>query len=251
MPLKKRNISIPDTIKLKRKNPAKNQRSNSPVLDLMKMHNHEGWNYCDGGFHRFEEIHKNRLNHKPLNFLLDELKTHNPKVMILGPGKGYDTAIFKRELKDYGVNPKIDTLGYSKTIDKKLIEDKKIRKDFSPPISKALSFEHINPVEHSKLVKEIIGKYHLVMASRSVGVYNKSSSYAIFQTSLLLAKRGRAYIDLVYTKPLKQIITVTERMINSYNKTNNTNLRFKIKGLKDTAESDDQGNHIYIQIDRV
>jgi hypothetical protein len=171
--------------------------------------------------------------------------------MILGPGEGHDSVLFKRELHEFGVNAHIDTLGFSKTVEDELLANKEIRKDYSPHVSKAIPFEHINPIEHPKLAKEITGKYHLVMAERSVGVYGASNSYALFQSSLLLAKRGRAYIDLQFNKPLKEILDVTNRMINSYNKANKTSLKFIIKEVKGRSGINTRGNYTYIQIDRI
>ncbi len=251
MPIKPRHLTISKAIELRRKNPTKNRRTVNEVLKETRKKRYESWNYCDGGAHRYREIYKENLNNRPLNFLLEKLKIKDPQLMVLGPGHGYDNALFKKELHEFRVNIHIDTLGFSKTINQKLLEDKVIRKDYSPRISKAISFEHINPIEHPRLVKSILGKYHLVMGERSVGVYGASHAYALFQSSLLLAKRGRAYIDLQFNSPLKEILDVTRRMINSYNKTNNTNLKFLIKEIKETSGTNSKGNYTYIQIDRI
>ncbi|GEM_PF-2261046 len=249
--LKPKHLTIPEAIRLKQNNPTKNRRPENSSLANFKKTKYEGWQYCDGGFHRYEQIYKENLNHKPLNFLLHELKVHNPQVMILGPGKGHDNTIFKSELEDYGVNLHIDTLGYSKTIDKELLSQEIIRKDYSPNISKPLAFEHINPIEHPKLANKIIGKYHLVIAERSIGVYGESKPYALFQASLLLAKKGRAYIDINYKAPIKQILDVTGRMINAYNKINKLNLKFKIQEIKELSGKNEDTKYTYIQIDRL
>jgi len=249
--LRPKHLTISEAIRLRKQNPTKNRRPENRELENFKKIKYEGWSYCDGGFHRYKKIYSENLNNKPLNFILNDLKVHDPQVMILGPGKGHDSAILKSELQEFGVNLNIDTLGYSKTIDKELLIHEIIRKDYSPHISKATAFEHINQIEHPKIAKEIIGKYHLIIAERSIGVYGKSKSYAIFQTSLLLAKGGRAYIDLDYNKPIKQIIDITKRMIHAYNKTNKQNLEFKIQEIKELSGKDKETKYTYIQIDRL
>jgi len=250
MPIGK-HLTISRAIELRKKNPTKNRRPVSEVLEKTKERGYEGWDGCDGGAHRYKKIYKEYLNDRPLNFLLEKLKIKEPQIMILGPGEGYDSALFKRELHEFGVDAHMDTLGFSKTVESELLASKTIRNDYSPHISKATPFEHINPIEHPKLSKTIIGKYHLVMGERSVGVYGTSKSYALFQSSLLLAKKGRAYIDLQFNKPLKEILDVTGRMINSYNKANKTSLKFIIKEIKGTSGTNSQGNYAYIQIDRI
>ncbi|NCP72103.1 hypothetical protein GW835_01775 [archaeon] len=252
--LLRKNPSISESIKNTRENPTKNRRKLNETLERSKSQQYEGWRGCDGGFQRYKEVFKKSLNDRPTNFLLEELKVHNPNVMMLGPGKGHYAALFKKELESIGVNIHIDTLGFSKTIDKELIRDELIRKDHSPHISKATAFEHINPKEHPKLIKKIKGKYHLVIGERSVGLYGESKPYAIFQTALLLEKRGRAFLDVQFTKEtLKDIVEVSKRMLRAYNKANNTDLEYKITALKDTlvTSQDLRTQAIYIQIDRV
>ena len=249
--LRPKHLTIPEAIRLKKENPTKNRRPENSSLANFKKTKYEGWNGCDGGFHRYEQIYKENLNHKPLNFLLHELKVHDPQVMILGPAKGHDNAILRSELDDYGVNLHIDTLGHSKTIDKELLSHDIIRRDYSPHISKALAFEHINQIEHPKLANSIKGKYHLVIAERSIGVYGESRPYALFQASLLLAKGGRAYIDINYKVQTKPILDVANRMINAYNKANKINLKFKIQEIKELSGENKDTKYTYIQIDRL
>lgn len=252
--ISRKNPSISESIKNTRKNPTKNRRKLVQRLESIKRNEYENWIGCDGNIKRYRTIFYKELDFRPINFLLDELKMKKPEIMILGPGKGYYAAEFKKDLRDnYGVEINIDALGFSKTIDSKLL-DKNIRKDYSPNVSKATAFEHINPIEHPNLVKNIKGKYHLVIGERSVGLYSESKSYAIFQTSLLLAKRGRAYIDIQYTKEnLRNILIIASRMINAYNKKNRTNIKLKITALKDTyvEPKDKSKKSIYIQIDRI
>ncbi len=251
MPIKPKHLTISRAIELRKKNPTKNRRPVNEILKETKEKGYEGWDGCNGGVNRYRKIYKEYLNDRPLNFILEKLKVKEPQIMILGPGEGYDSALFKRELHEFGVDAHMDTLGFSKTVESELFASKDIRNDYSPHISKAIPFEHINPIEHPQLVKEIQGKYHLVIASNSIGYYAESNSYALFQSSLLLTKGGRAYIDLNYTKPLKEIMKVTERMINAYNKANKTSLKFRIKGLEDTYFRETHNDLIYVQIDRI
>ncbi len=157
-------LTIAKSIKQTKENPTKNRRKLDDTLSHSKKQLHEGWNGCDGSARRYRKIYAHSLKLKPFNFLLEELKVHDPNVIILGPGKGEDSHLFKAELEDIEVNIHLDTLGFSKTVHKELIKDKIIKKDYSPNISKGLAFEHINTKEHPKLTKAIIGKYHLVVA---------------------------------------------------------------------------------------
>lgn len=192
----------------------------------------EPWLYRDGGKRRYKEIYVEELKNKVLNFILNDLKK-NPEIIILGPGIGHDTAILKRELESYGINPQIDVFNLTKfALDESLLKQKIIRNDYSKQF---LAFEKINEIEHATLVKKIKHKYDIFVAPASVGRYTNSVPYALFQTSLILNKGGRGYIECVFIdrKGFDEI-KIAQRMLAAYNKTAKEKVKIDLKILKET-----------------
>lgn len=240
------------SIKQTRENPTKNRRPRHKYLELVKGLSFERWSDNSGGPLRYKRIFIDKLKKKPLLFLERRFKNNKntPTIMVLGPGDGGYTALLNIELKKIGVNSFIDVLGFSKSVDKEIISKGFIRKEFSPEISKAKAFEHLNPVEEPKITRFIKGNYDLVIAEKSVGTFTESRPYTLLQTSLLLKKNGRAYIEVLHNNDLKQVVLKYQRMLNSFNKKNKLDLKFKLEMMPDTLENVSTGKLSYIQITR-
>ena len=268
-------MSLKQPPKPKNKREANRYRNKRPACEILNQelvidHKNkiEKWGVVgrnNGGSHRFEQIYGGRLRKKILDFVLDELKQH-PEIMVLGPGEGHDTALLKLELEKYGIKPEIDALNlYKGTLDKELIKKRIIRNDLSAD----KVFEQINQHDDSKLVKRLFENYHLVIAPKSVGVFNKSRAFSLYQVALMLKPNGRAYVELTFdfrkdlnffkngpnkSKMLLEVEkqrTIALRMIDSFLKNHKLNRKFEISVLKDTIIEHDICYDFFIEIKRI
>lgn len=171
---------------------------------------------------RYVSVYHDILRKEPINHLI-KTKNKTPSLLVLGPGIGQDISYLKNELSSNGINPKIDVLGLQKTIEPKLLEKKIVNKDFSS----GLSLEEIssNPIKNKKLISNLKGKYDMVVGSASVGLHTLYPAFNVFNTSMLLKKKGVAYVEIptkrtltsnfnfgIPEKHLKRIIAQTERL---------------------------------------
>jgi len=185
-------------------------------IELYELKGSEGWGH-NGEPSRFHPIYNIFLNREPTNFLIS-LKKKNPKIMILGAGKGEDIPLFKKELQQNKINPIFDVFSLTNSLSPK-IKRNIVRNDFS----NKLGFEQINPQteEHKILINKIKGKYDLVVASLSVGVYTKYPSTTLLNAGMLLSKGGRAYIEVslafLEARLDKKSINYSWKLNNKYN----------------------------------
>lgn len=210
----------------------------------------ENWgSEFNGNRNRYEEIYRYKLKEEVSNFILNDLKKH-PEVMILGPGIGYDTAILKKELESIGIKPTIDVLNiFKSTLDKKLVEKKIIRED----LSREKVFEHINSIADSEIINKVKGKYDVIVAPASVGYYSTSPPYTLFQTALMLSKKGRAFVEVALINNLKKnaiekILKIAPRMIEVFNKTHNLDLKYEFSQVKGTYDSYSRPDYNKIEV---
>jgi hypothetical protein len=192
----------------------------------------------NGQINRFKEIYKNIYKNEPIKFLLS-LKKRDPKIMILGAGEGSDIKLLRDELLEKKLKPIIDVFSIKKTLEKD-VKQNIVRKDFS----KSIPFEHIDPriKEHNEIIKATKGQYDLVMAPFSVGVYTNSISTILLNSAMLLAKNGRAYIQvkLDFLDPIQlpenkmgfelkqEHKLMFNRFVNTINKKENVDYKYKL-----------------------
>jgi hypothetical protein len=195
----------------------------------------EEWLINNGSKARFHEIYKIELKDRVLSFILNDLKKH-PEIIVLGPAQGHAATCLKKDLASYGIDSKIDVFNITKyALDSELLKQKTIRKDHS---KEYLPFERINEIEHAKLAKEIKHKYDVFVAPASVGWFTNSVPYALFQSSLLLKKNGRGYLQtLIIDKKNYNEITIAKRMVEGYNKTAKEKVEIEFKMIKDTIST--------------
>jgi hypothetical protein len=157
----------------------------------------ESWGY-NGTKDRFKTIFFEHLQKKPFRFLI-KLRKEKPNVMFLGAGKGealYQFIKFSSKLK---LNPIVDVFSFTKSLTKDV--KSLVNKDYS---SRTL-FEHLN-VKKSKF-KFLENRYDLVVGAMSVGEHTYYPANAIFTSSLMLLKNGKAYIEV---EDLRDRFTVKE-----------------------------------------
>lgn len=155
----------------------------------------------NGKTERYKQIFFDVLKREPINHLIKN-KNSKPNIMILGPGEGHYISELQIELAPYKINPKIDVLGLQNTIDRSLLQNKTIRKDFSR--GQALEEISENPKANKKLISIISEKYDLVMAPSSVGLHALYPAFNVFNVSCMLRKGGVAYIEVPTTEVIKR-----------------------------------------------
>lgn len=174
-----------------------------------------------GDTYRYEHIFVKKFRKKPL-LHLKKIKKTNPRVMILGAGLGRDLKLFKEDLNKLRIDPTIDVFSLTKSLSKEVKRDV-VSTDFSR--KKAL--ETISPVKDRKMIGQIKGKYDLVVAPLSVGVYTDHLSYNLLLTSLMLNKNGKAYIEVEkYDMQAKERFN---RFVELYNKQKKEENKFEIR----------------------
>ncbi|MEI8364707.1 MAG: hypothetical protein WCF78_04620 [archaeon] len=176
-----------------------------------------------GEKNRFDYTYVTKFKNLPIMHL-KSINKKNPKIMILGAGSGRELIELKDILKKEKINPEINVFSLTKSLDKD-IEKKIVNKDYS--INKAI--ENIDPKRDKQIIKENIGKYDLVVAPLSVGVYTDHVAYNMLLTSLLLRKHGKAYIEV---NDNSQNLTRYKRFIELYNKQFTKNYEFIINEIK-------------------
>lgn len=247
--------SISKNIKKMKRNPDKNHRPVHPsilsAIERIKADRYESWGGNGGGYERYKEIYVKKFKNKPFNFILEELKIKNPNIMVIGAGKGQDLLFFKKELFDFGVKTNIDVLSLSKALDPVILDKKIIRNDFSPSIENAKALDKYNILENKKTLKQVIGKYHLLINEKGSGAFTKYPHFALFQSALFLSQKGRAFVEIEVQRDVNTTLNITKRLITAYNKKHNLSLEFKLSALKDTLEKFPNSKTIVIQIDRV
>jgi len=209
------------------KKPKKNyrilRRLSSAVSKRLKT-KEDKWG-TDKNPYRFRDIYVTSLKMRPINFLI-WLRKAEPKIMILGPGKGSDTARLHSELLKRGINPIIDVFGLLKTVTKETT--RLIRKDYS--IGVALEHLDTEKKEHAKMIAEWKGKYDLVMASQGVGIYTNYPGYNAFMSALMLAKKGRVYFQTSNSQT--RVRKSFEEFVREYNTMYKTSLNFEVNMLE-------------------
>jgi hypothetical protein len=247
--------SISKNIKKMKTKPHKNHRPIhnyiSSAIEKIKKDGFESWSGNGGHFQRYKKIYIKKLRNRPFNFILETLKKKNPNIMIIGAGKGQDLFFLKKEFSNFGVSTNIDVLSLSKSLDKDLLENKIIRKDFSPLAKNAKALEKYNFLEDKKTLKQITGKYHLLINEKGSGAFTDYPHFALFQSGLFLAKKGRAFVEIEIKRDLETTLKITNRLFTAHNKKHNLDLKFKLEILKDTFEQFPKTKTIVIQIDRV
>jgi hypothetical protein len=237
-------------------------------MDPLKNKNEaKSWRF-KGGLGRFATIYP-ELQEKPLHHLLS-IKNKNPEIMILGAGLGLDSYLFKKELLKKKINATMDVFSLNKIKESKfplmerLLFRKKILKSIRNDYSNNDYFENISL--YKDLPNKLIGKYDLVMASSSVGVFTNHREFNLFQSAILLKKGGKAFIeygavsagwtfknsvgfvDIDSSKIQKDLPLITKtinKLVNIYNEQNNTQLKFKISYLWDVERM------CYFEIERI
>ncbi|HPC10210.1 MAG TPA: hypothetical protein PLN85_03965 [archaeon] len=237
------------------------------IIDQKKANINESWPSF-GDSKRFYNIYIDALKGKPL-IHLEKIKNKNPQIMVLGAGGGQDIILLKEYLEYKNIFPDIDVFSLTKSLDKNIIETNTVKNDYSfdTPLE---SIDPENP-KHKKIIDKLIGKYDLVMAPLSVGMYTKYPAVNIFRTALLLKKGGKAYIEI---EPFNNTMTTTKhitfitfrdtsktkeyhlahleeifnKMVNYYNKIEKKNNKYILKYIRHEKEP----NYcLYIEIERI
>ena len=187
-----------------------------------------------GSEHRFKEVFFDELKKAPIKFLLG-LRKNNPRIMMLGPGMGYDLLELYSFLNKRQIKPEIDVFGLTKSIS----EDTKsvVNNDFSMGVP--LELMDPKKPEHKTFIDQVTNKYDLVVASVSVGMHTYYPSHNCYRSALMLNQGGEAYVQLNYTfksqiltgnsKAKKEIIGLFQKLFANHNKQNGTNLKYSME----------------------
>jgi hypothetical protein len=211
-------------------------RSEKIGLSIFLINKKEKWP-AFGQDYRYKYIFYNKFKQKPL-LHLKKINLKEPKVIILGAGQGNDLKLFKEDLSKFKINPIIDVFSLTKSLSPE-IKKKIVNKDFS----RNKAFESIEAIKDRKLINQIKGKYDLVVAPLSVGVYTDHIPYNLLLTSLLLNKNGKAYIEVNNYSP--KIKERYYKFIEMYNKQKKEKKTFNIRIINKKNSS------VYLEIKRL
>ncbi len=206
------------------------------IRDIIERdHRESRWTRL-GTVNRFKEIFIDDLDLKPIINLL-KLRKKNPNVLFLGAGQGDDIVTLNHLLSFAKLEPNYDVL----SVTKKLSREARaiVRKDLSGNF--ALENVIADPEKYVELISQIKGKYDLIMASLSIGIYTNWPDRNAFATALMLGPEGEAYITVDSTginqnprfgfENIKRFIELAKR---AYNKKNKTNLNFEVTLIPET-----------------
>lgn len=230
----------------------------------------------NGARSRFNTIYYYFLKGAPINFFKN-LRKSNPRIMVLGPGKGEYILDLHNRLNRLNINPVTDVFGLTKSVSEEV--SKIINKDHS----QGITFEELwyYPEKYKSTIEKFFGEYDFIDASYSTSYHTSYPEKTAFYTSLMLAKGGEAYITLnpfsisrrffdrlkefksnrfftnenfiprsveltnSFDKSIKYVLNYLKKAIKAYNKSHNTNLDFEFEIINTDSKN------VYLKIKRI